>query len=53
MLQTDDRKYIMGNIFLNFGYNTATQGGSNNNREHIFNVLYYYTKTYQINTYLW
>ena len=41
----------MGNIFLNFGYNTATQGGSNNDREHIFNVLYYYTKTYQINTY--
>ena len=38
----------MGNAFLNLGHSAATGGGSNNDREHIFNVLYYCIRKYQL-----
>ena len=45
MLQIDDRNY-MGYIFLNLGYSSATGAESNNDRDHIFNVLYYYIQKF-------
>lgn len=42
----------MGNTLLNTGHNTTTGGGSNNDREHTFNVLCYYNrKIHKINIY--